>query len=193
MATHYLDDDIRDFLKHRDICIIGFMGAGKSHLAELLLQELPSTLIDTDDIIERQTQLSISEIFQTRGEKYFRRLETNILKDLVYGDKKSPVIISTGGGIPISVGNRKLIKMLDSFNICLNPPFEVILSRVKGSKRPLIYRRSRASIFQLWSQRYLQYHKIAHISISDIDTLDIFRALNHRVRIYIETASKHDI
>ena len=186
-----LNDTTKDFLQNRDICLIGFMGSGKSYIGEILHNELSAEYIDTDRLIEETENKAISEIFKEKGEKYFRALEKNVLKDLVYGQDskdsamKKTRVISTGGGLPIQAGNRKLMKILGSLNICLNPPFETILQRIKSTKRPLIYRRSRQYIFNLWQARYAQYQKIAHISISEVSVTDIFKALNERIEILL--------
>jgi len=179
-----LDIDCVYKLKDCDICLIGFMGSGKTYLGELLASELGFTFIDTDKVIEETEQMPIYEIFRTKGEKYFRQVERNVLKDIVFGEHSGKRVISMGGGMPISRSNRKLISQLHSVNICLNPPFEVVLSRIKGSRRPLIYRRSRQSIFRLWLGRYKIYQTLSHITISADNTDDIFTELNKRITMW---------
>ena len=97
------------------------------------------------------------------------------------------IILCAGGGMPLKKANQRLIKMLDPLIICLNPSFEVILSRIKGTNRPLIYRRSRKYIFNLWIDRYAIYQKTAHITISDKTIEDLLDTLNKRVKIYIHS------
>ena len=182
------------------------MGVGKTYLGECLTRELDAELIDTDKMIEEREGMEISAIFKEKGEKYFRSVEKKVLEDLVFGDIESEIknssttpnpsslegnnktlIIATGGGLPVQRGNRKLLKMIGSFNICLNPPFDVVMSRIKGSKRPLVYRRSRSYIFNLWQMRYSEYQKVADVTISEVGLEEIIKALNERVRMYMNS------
>jgi shikimate kinase len=182
MSNSLLDTDVFSFLQKRDICIVGFMGSGKTFLSEILAKELKMQLIETDSIIEQKELMPIMDIFKTKGEKYFRLQEKNLLYDILY-EKKNNRIISCGGGLPVSKINRKIMRMIDSFNIFLNPDFETIYNRIRGSKRPLVYRRSRAYIFSLWAERNKAYQSIANITISAQSTDEIFLTLNKRIRM----------
>jgi len=186
---HSLEQNVKDFLMERNVCLIGFMGSGKSFFGEILSKELGNKILDTDKLIENIENKTIYEIFKQKGESFFRAQEKKILQDIVYGDdtisKEHSVIIVTGGGLPLNHTNQKLLKQMRTFNICLNPPFEVILSRIKGSKRPLIYRHSRQYIFNLWSHRYSIYQKLADISIAETDINMMFLALNQRVKLHM--------
>jgi len=191
-----LDIDVKEYLSNKTICLIGFMGSGKTYFGEFLAKELNSILLDTDEIIEEREKRTIADIFKESGEKYFRRLEKKLLEDLVFADdsminQRKPIIISTGGGLPIPRANRKLLRLMKSLNICMNPPFETILTRIKGSKRPLVYRRSRGYIFDLWQSRYNEYQKIANITISDVTTEEIFKSLNERIRLFMNLTSNN--
>ena len=65
-----------------NIFLIGFMGSGKSTISDYLSQHYAMEKIEMDQMIAQQEGMSISEIFQTHGEEYFRNLETDILKEL---------------------------------------------------------------------------------------------------------------
>ena len=179
-----MSNSVIEYLKSKNICIIGFMCAGKTTFAQELETILKNTLIHTDKLIEQKTNMTIDEIFKTQGEKQFRKIERNILKDIVYEQSTQKKIIDTGGGLPISNINRKIITALDSINICLNPPFELILQRIKDAKRPPLYRKSRKYIFNVWTQRYFQYQKIAHITITETEIENILKTLNERIEIW---------
>ena len=90
-----------------NIYLIGFSGTGKSlsgiRAAELL--KLP--FVDMDDLIEYRTKKSIPEIFEQDGEDEFRKIETDILRELA--DKTSRVV-STGGGVPVRSVNREIMR-----------------------------------------------------------------------------------
>ena len=193
MTDGLLETDVKEFLTNRIVCLIGFMGSGKTFIGEYLAKELGAELIETDTLIEGIENQPISQIFRERGERYFRSLEKRVLQDLVFSqsildrEKQNCYIISTGGGLPIQRGNRKLLKLLNSFNICLNPPFDVIMNRIRRTKRPLVYRRSRSHIFDLWQSRYEVYQRTADISISEVTVENVFRAINERVRLYSQS------
>ena len=80
-----------------NIYLIGFMGSGKSTLGTLLSNSLNFNFIDTDKLIEKRNSMSISNIFKTKGELFFRNEETKIIKEII---KLKKTIVSTGGGMP---------------------------------------------------------------------------------------------
>jgi len=183
---HYFEDKVYEYLKNKTIVIVGFMGSGKTFLATNLSMILSMKYIDTDILIEEREKMSIAEIFKEKGEKYFRIVEKTILQDVVYSiSAKENLIIATGGGLPIRVANQKLLKLLNPLVICLNPPFDEIMNRIKGTKRPLVYRRSRKYIFNLWVNRYEVYQKISDINLSEINIIEILESLNKRVLLKI--------
>ncbi len=121
----------------KKIILIGLMGAGKTKVAKILAKQLRIETIDTDNLIEKTENKSISQIFQERGEEYFRLLEHEILSELTSQPK--PLIIATGGGLPCFNDNMNLIlEMGQSFY--LKASNEVLVRRLLESKnkRPLI-------------------------------------------------------
>jgi len=98
--------------RNRNLYLIGLPGAGKSaigrELAELLRQQKYS-FVDLDAEIEKMAGKSISEIFLSQGEQFFRELETNALLN-VAASTGSHQIIATGGGIVQSSLNRSIIR-----------------------------------------------------------------------------------
>lgn len=190
-----LDEFSKSFLKDKIILLAGFMASGKSFFGKMLASELNCDLFDTDELVEHKETQCIADIFKQKGEKYFRRQERHVLKNLVYNENTDnrPLVVAGGGGLLISKANQKLIKtfkwnkgLYDNsgwFVIVLNPPFSCIYDRLKGSKRPLVFRRSRKKIFELWSQRYKTYQLMADISITETGTEEIFKMLNHRIKV----------
>lgn len=116
--------------------LIGFMGAGKTSIGKLLSKRTGKTLMDTDDMIVKQMNLSINEIFAEYGEEYFRTLETNLLKALC--DNADDCIISVGGGLPLREENRPYLKKLGTV-VYLSVNENTVLKRLKGdTSRPLL-------------------------------------------------------
>lgn len=90
------------------IFLLGYMGSGKSLIAQHLSQALNLTPLDLDDHISLITEKTIPEIFSSNGELYFRRLETKVLEDVL----KDPahLVVALGGGTPVYANNLELIQ-----------------------------------------------------------------------------------
>jgi len=118
-----------------NIVLTGFMGTGKSKIGKRLATELRMGYLDTDELIEEREKDSISAIFKKKGEEYFRRLETKVVKEVALLDN---FVISTGGGVVLREGNIRLLKK-NAFIVCLFASPEVILKRTEGNEnRPLL-------------------------------------------------------
>ncbi len=119
-----------------NVILIGFMGCGKSTVGLRLSYRLRRTIIDTDKEIEKEEQRTISDIFATDGETYFRDRETACLRKLTGSANNQ--IISVGGGLPLREENRELLHELGQV-IYLRAKGETIYERVKGdTTRPLL-------------------------------------------------------
>jgi shikimate kinase len=118
------------------IFLIGFMGSGKTTVGKELAYRLGYLFMDMDKVIEAESGMPVSRIFDERGEDEFRRMEHElILKTIQMED----VVISTGGGVPCFHDNLELINK-HGISIYLKMKPEDLLKRLKGSKyeRPLI-------------------------------------------------------
>lgn len=117
-----------------NVALIGMMGAGKTTIGKLLAEKLNLKFIDTDEEIIKIENCSINEIFAKQGEETFRRIETNVLKNILNSDNQ---IIATGGGIIKKEENRNLLKQVKT--IYLKTDKETIFNRVKNdNSRPLL-------------------------------------------------------
>ena len=111
------------------------MGAGKSSVGKKLSDFLKVGLIDADLEIEKAAGMSIVEIFDKFGEKYFRDGERKVISRLML---KNPQVLSTGGGAFISKSLREIIK-LHGYSIWLKADLETLWPRVSGKEnRPLL-------------------------------------------------------
>ncbi len=121
--------------KANNIVLVGFMGTGKTTVGKALAAKLNWTYVDTDELIEQKTRLSIPTIFQQHGEPYFRDVESEVIKETIL---KLHQIISTGGGIVIREQNIKTIKS-NGIMVCLTTTPEKIFERIKSdTNRPLL-------------------------------------------------------
>lgn len=118
-----------------NICLIGFMGSGKSTVAKALAKELDKKVIDMDFEIEREEGRSIIDIFAEEGEAYFRDLETSYLERL---QGKKNKIISTGGGIVMREKNVKLLQRIGSVVFLQADVAHIYKNVKKNTTRPLL-------------------------------------------------------
>jgi len=121
--------------KKTNIVLIGFMGTGKTSVGLRISEITGMRFVDTDDIIEDESKMSISEIFSKMGEDYFRDLESESVKKV---SQLSNHVISTGGGV---VKRGQNVNNLKSTGIifCLDTTPELIMQRTKNySHRPLL-------------------------------------------------------
>ena len=122
-------------LNNRNIILTGPMGSGKSIIGKLLAKKLNYTFIDTDDLIESNEDISINEIFNKKGESYFRKLENNICKEL---SSKKNLVIATGGGIVLNPENIKYLRK-NGIIVNLKSSVDTLWNRIKNSSnRPLL-------------------------------------------------------
>lgn len=146
-----------------NIYLIGFMGSGKSSISDYLTGHYGMEKIEMDQRIAQNEGMSISEIFETHGEEYFRNLETELLCGLQ--DKKN-VVISCGGGTPMRECNVDQMKKNGKVVLLTASP-ETIYERVKDSNdRPLLEgRKNTAFISELMQQRRPRYEAAADLII----------------------------
>lgn len=82
----------------KNVILIGFMGAGKTTVGEAFARLKGMPLVDTDHLIEERAGMTISRIFETKGESAFREIETAVLEALLADTERK--VISVGGGLP---------------------------------------------------------------------------------------------
>lgn len=122
----------------RKIILLGYMGCGKSTIAKRLSNSTGITVVDLDNSIEERTQLTVKEIFEKKGEIYFRKLERDILIELL----KAPetLIIALGGGAPCYSNNHELLVGENNISIYLKGSVDTLMNRLLAnrSKRPIV-------------------------------------------------------
>ena len=143
--------------------IIGMMGAGKSKLGYIVSKSLNVNFYDIDDLIEKELNTSIKELFKSHGEAYFRSVEEAkieiIIKNAVSKNEKA--IISIGGGAFDNQYSRELL-LKNTKVIWLNVPTDILIKRIgDGSKRPMIKGNIEKSITEILSKR-VKYYSLSH-------------------------------
>jgi shikimate kinase len=162
------------------VFLLGFMGSGKSFYAKGLSDFLHVPFVDLDQFIEEDQAMSITEIFERKGESAFRALESVAIKE-VYADLldktaerpyKNDIlgIISCGGGTPCYNGNMEWMNK-HGMTIWINPSEEVILERLMKEKstRPLVASLSAESLTDFIHQKLIErkpYYEKAQLMIN---------------------------
>ena len=165
-----------------NIFLIGFMGAGKSTISDYLKNALAMDVVEMDQCIVERQGMSISDIFETYGEEYFRELETNLLIEM---QSQSNVVVSCGGGVPMR--ERNVVEMKKNGRVVLlTAKPETILERVKDNHdRPLLENNKTVPfIADLMEKRRTKYEAAADIVIQTDgkSELEICEELIHRLR-----------
>jgi shikimate kinase len=155
-------------LQGYNIILIGFMGSGKTSVGKLLAERLGYGFQDTDSLIEIQEQESIGHMFETKGEAYFRDLETMLLRKMQ--PELTHTILSTGGGLVLREQNRELLRGL-GYVFYLKASDETIVDRLKEDKtRPLLQGEDlSAKVERLQKERMPIYLATAHKMIQTDD------------------------
>jgi len=122
------------------IFITGFMASGKTTIGKLLAKKLSLNYYDTDELIEEKTGLQIYKIFEKYGENHFRKLERDVLIELIDKVKRTGGVISTGGGLPCYYNNMELMKKAGKVvYLEVNP--EDVYKRIRNIKLRPVYQK----------------------------------------------------
>jgi shikimate kinase len=146
----------------KNIALIGFMAVGKSAIGRTLAKKLRRRFVDLDRVIERAEGRKVREIFEHKGEAYFRQLEKQALAEVL---EKNNQIIATGGGVILDDQNLQILRE-KALLIGLSAEMDVLLARAgDATKRPLLQGSNRRErIEDLLRQRAARYAQ-AHVTI----------------------------
>jgi len=155
----------------RKIILLGYMGCGKSTIANRLSKITEIPFVDLDKSIEERTNLSINEIFQMHGEIYFRKLEREVLIELL----KAPaaLIIGLGGGTPCYANNHELLQGENIISVYLKASVDTLFERLvtNKSKRPIIAAKTDDELKEFIAvhlfERSYYYHQAQHKVVID--------------------------
>ena len=135
MADQSTQQTLKEKLGGRNIFLIGMMGSGKSQTGPDLANMINYAFVDTDDVIEKASKQSIADIFEKEGEKAFRDLEKQVLKEI--GQHHS-LVIATGGGLVTTPENWGILHQ--GIVIWLDLDLKRSIKRIESDqkKRPLL-------------------------------------------------------
>tara|TARA_B100000579_G_scaffold205708_1_gene168123 strand:- start:1946 stop:2458 length:513 start_codon:yes stop_codon:yes gene_type:complete len=141
---------------NKNIVLLGMMGSGKSSIGYLLSKSLNFKFVDIDKKIEDVTNLNIYDIFEKKGENFFRELEEKITLKFLRNKKQ---IISLGGGGFINKNIRKEV-LINNLSFWLNWRNSTIIKRIlKSKKRPIAFKSNENDLRKLINERTKIYSK----------------------------------
>jgi shikimate kinase len=163
----------------QNIALIGFMAVGKSAVGRNLAKRLGRRFVDLDRMIEKSAGMKVRDIFERKGEAYFRELEKQTLARVL---AKEGQVIATGGGVVLDDDNLALLRER-TLLVGLSAATEKILQRVGDSAtRPLLQGADRRErIAELWNARRERYAQ-AHVTI-DTDDLTLNQVVDKIIEI----------
>ena len=121
------------------VVLLGYMGCGKSTVGQILAKNLKTNFLDLDDYIEQKQNTSISEIFNTKGELFFRTIESDAVKQLCHNFDS--LVLALGGGTPCYSDTMQfLVNHPNVKTVFLNLSIKNLSDRLihEKAKRPLI-------------------------------------------------------
>lgn len=152
------------------VVLIGAPGSGKSTVGAALAKVLALDFIDTDQLIEEREGKTITDIFVVDGEPHFRAVELETLKQVL---TLNDVVISLGGGAPISDQAQQLINSSESTVVFLDVSLATAAPRVGFNRdRPLLLGNPRAQWQALSDKRRPTYEALADVSIK-VDDMSV--------------------
>jgi len=147
----------------KTIVLTGMMGVGKSTVGNLLSTKIGLKFKDVDTIIEKKLSLSVKEIFNIKGESFFREIEEKQTIELL---KSNNLILALGGGAFLNKNLREMIKKY-SISIWLDLSIKRLFERTKkNDKRPLLKNvKTQKELEKLYNQRE-EFYSLADYKIN---------------------------
>ena len=151
------------------ILLMGYMGVGKSTVGRILAEKLGILFVDLDEEIERTAGKTIPEIFKSQGEIVFRRIEAQVLEQIL--SKKEQAVVALGGGTPAYGSNLSQILAEPNYAVYLKASLATLLSHLKGEqdKRPLLQQMSEEDLPEYIAKHVFErqaYYQQAHRTLT---------------------------
>lgn len=142
------------------VFLCGFMGCGKSTVGKLAAKKMGCGFTDTDDLIVRTLEMTIPEIFEKKGEPFFRQTEAEIVKSLC----GKTIVAACGGGAMLNPDTAKAAADSGSAVVFLDVPFETCYERIKDdTNRPIVVSSTKEELRELFNKRrevYLRHSAV---------------------------------
>jgi len=155
----------------KKVILCGYMASGKTTAARLLAKKLQLPYKDLDEVIENRTGKTISQLFKEDGEIKFRKLEHEVLNEIVNGT--DDFVLGLGGGTPSYANNHEVLKREDVLSVYLKTGISEIVNRLRLQKgtRPLIDALKDEELDEFVGQHLFErsyyYHHAKHVITTD--------------------------
>jgi shikimate kinase len=146
----------------RDIVLVGLPGVGKTSVGRRLAKELQRPFADADEQLELRAGRTIPQIFRDEGEDAFRRLETEVLEDLL--GRPRPLVIAAGGGAVERKANQELLRK-HAVVVWLRASPAFLAERTDPAHRPLLAADPAGALARLEARRTPQYADVADLVV----------------------------
>jgi shikimate kinase len=155
----------------KPIVITGFMGCGKSKVAQELARRRNLAMVDLDDWITARVGRSPAQLITEDGEAAFREIESNALHELLQTGEAG--VIALGGGAWIEKANRDLIDQFSCQSVWLDTPFTICWERIAAAEEDRPLGRTREEAQARYDLRK-QFYELAmvHITVTPEDRVD---------------------
>ncbi len=149
------------------IILVGYMASGKSTIGKLLSESLHIPFYDLDDLIETNLNLRISEIFEQKGELFFRKKERDVLENFL--NTTENYVLALGGGTPCYYDNFELYQSESIHSLYLKASVGTLLERLRSQKatRPILSRFNEEELQEFVAKHLFErsyfYHQVETI------------------------------
>ncbi len=173
LAAQLMLKRVRERYHKDNLVLCGFMGCGKTSVANRLGKLLGISPVDTDELVEQREKKPISTIFKEHGEEAFRRLEREAVQE---ASSRKGAVISLGGGAVLDPRNVELLKQTGVI-VWLDTPIERILSVLQGDTTRPLARGGEAELRARHDSRTPVYRRACDIRVQGITVEDLCREL----------------
>lgn len=168
----------------KNIILCGFMGSGKTTVGTALSELVCKEFIDLDKFIEKKSGKTVAELFERKGEAYFRNLEARFTKRLA---RRKNLVLSLGGGTVLNPKNVEALKRNGLF-FFLKVEENTVINRLSGDKtRPLLLENAEEKIIDLMKKREPVYKAAADFTVDG--NLSVNETVNQILNRYFSEES----
>jgi shikimate kinase len=150
------------------VYLIGYRGSGKSTVGRALAQRLGRPYVDSDDLIESESDMTIKEIFATKGESWFRDMEARIVSDI--SARSIPTVVALGGGAILREASQEILKSTGKC-VWLSAGAEHLFGRIQADQSTRLRRPNLsqgggfAEVAEVLARRTPVYAKLSDLTV----------------------------
>ena len=166
----------------KKIVLVGYMASGKTEIGKLLSKKLHLPFFDIDHLIENEVSKTVDEIFEDKGEIFFRKKEHEVFSNKI--NSEDSFVLSLGGGTPCYANNHLFLQKDDVISIYLKGSITTLVERleINKSKRPLIKNLENEELTEfiakhLFDRSFYYNHCKYTITIDDKSPFDVIEEI----------------